>query len=96
MSDIIDNLEIKKKIQNRYFDIKVVVKPIDIAVLISDNVVAMNLFKDDGSFDFNSILISRSNEAKIWANLLFDEYYDYYGDVVSLKNLLYKKGAKND
>lgn len=96
MSDIIDNLEIKKKIQNRYFDIKVVVKPIDIAVLISDNVVAMNLFKDEGSFDFNSILISRSKEARIWANLLFDEYYDYYGDVVSLKNLLYKKGAKND
>lgn len=96
MSDIIDNLEIKKKIQNRYFDIKVVVKPIDIAVLISDNVVAMNLFKDDGSFDFNSILISRSKEARIWANLLFDEYHDYYGDVVSLKNLLYKKGAKND
>lgn len=96
MSDIIDNLEIKKKIQNRYFDIKVVMEPIDIALLISDNAVALNLFKEDGDFDFNSILISKSKEAKIWANLLFEEYCDYYGDVISLKNLLYKKGAKDD
>lgn len=96
MSDIIDNLEIKKKIQNRYFDIKVVMEPIDIALLISDNTVALNLFKEDGDFDFNSILISKSKEAKIWANLLFEEYCDYYGDVISLKNLLYKKGAKDD
>ena len=56
----------------------------------------MNLFKEDGDFDFNSILISKSKEAKIWANILFDEYYDYFGDVISLKNLLYNKGAKDD
>lgn len=90
LADIIKNWEVKDKIRNKSFKVKIFKKPIDIALVISDKGVALGLFKKDGSFDLNTILTSSSDEARLWANVFYSNYETLCDEYINLNNIIYK------
>lgn len=91
--DKIDKWQIKDKLRNKFFNISILNKPLDISLVVSDKGVALGLFKIDGTFDFNYTLVSSDRSAKIWANLLFEEYKDRCSEHIFLKEMIYDKGS---
>lgn len=89
--DKIDKWQIKDKLRNKFFNISILDKPLDMSLVVSDKGVALGLFKIDGTFDFNYTLISSNKTAKIWANLLFEEYQKSCVEHISLKEMIYDK-----
>lgn len=44
------------------------------SLLITDEVIMLSLFRLDGIFDQNRLLISKTEDGKKWANMLFEEF----------------------
>lgn len=44
------------------------------SLLITDEVIILSLFRVDGIFDQNRLLISKTERGKKWANMLFEEF----------------------
>ena len=44
------------------------------SLLITDEVIMLSLFRLDGIFDQNRLLISKTEGGKKWANILFEEF----------------------
>jgi len=64
----------KDSFKKGILSIKCLKQEVKLALAISPDSVAIGLFKNDGSFDQNMLLVSNEENAIIWANSLFDFY----------------------
>ena len=49
-------------------------KDINFLLIVTDNVMILGLFKDDGNFDQNRLLTSKNRDSVIWADNLFKNF----------------------
>lgn len=77
--ELMDLEVVKNGSKNQNFKIKSSNNDIKIFLTIADDLMAFGLFKEDGLFDQNRLLISHDLEAVKWANDLF-EYYNSIGN----------------
>ena len=66
--DFVENIDLD--LEN--LQIKELNKDFNFLLLISSDKLILGLYKKEGSFDQNRILLSKSEEALKWANILFD------------------------
>lgn len=67
---------VKDAIENGLLRILEIDEHIKLALAISDKNVSIGLFKTDGSYDQNRLLVSCEEKAIDWANKLFNSYRD--------------------
>lgn len=65
---------IKDAISNGKLSLKYLTNNVKLSLAISDTFVSIGLFKIDGSFDDNRLLISEENSAILWAEDLFENH----------------------
>ena len=65
---------VKKGIYDGNFSIKYLNEDIKIALAISNEFVSVGLFKLDGTYDQNRLLLSDKKKAIIWGLAIFDSY----------------------
>ena len=70
---------LKNGSKNQNFKIKSSKNDIKIFLTVADEFMAFGLFKEDGTYDQNRLLISNDLDAVKWANGLFD-YYNSIGN----------------
>lgn len=58
----------------------------EIALAVSNEFVSLGLFKSDGSYDQNRLLVSNEPEAMDWAQKIFYKY-DVFGKKIGLRNV---------
>lgn len=61
----------KKAVKQKRLKVYTVTKPLNLYLTICDEKMSLGLFKNDGSFDQNRILISNDKKAYEWADDLF-------------------------
>jgi|GEM_PF-468161 len=88
--DIISNYTPKISIQNRYFKVKTLNRPLNLVVLVSDKGIILGNYKKDGSFNKNAVLVSREKEAIEWGIEVFEEYELLGDDYFSLDEVVYQ------
>lgn len=77
--ETISQIEMETKsqsIENERLKIYVVKDELELYLTISDGTMSLGLFKNDGSFDQNRILISKNNKSQKWAEELFSYVKD--------------------
>ncbi|MBR4396292.1 MAG: DUF1724 domain-containing protein, partial [Methanobrevibacter sp.] len=65
---------VKKGIYDGNFSIKYLSEDLKIALAISNEFVSVGLFKLDGTYDQNRLLLSNKKRAIIWGLAIFDSY----------------------
>ena len=68
-SNFCQNIDLKPNLKVNSFKNKS-----NFSVLITDEVIMLSLFRLDGIFDQNRLLISKTEGGKKWANILFEEF----------------------
>lgn len=68
----IDNETRKKAAKNKKLKVYTTKQDLRIYLTLCDNSMSLGLFKNDGSFDQNRILLSESEESLFWADDLFE------------------------
>ena len=63
----------KRSLNNGKLIVHTTEKPIDLYLTVCERRITLGLFKNDGSFDQNRILISRDKKAHEWSENLFNE-----------------------
>ena len=69
----IESETLKNGLKNKNFKIKSLKDNINIFLTIADNVMFFGLFKEDGKFDQNHLLISNEPKAIDWASRIFEK-----------------------
>jgi len=75
--DFIKSMEfkiIKEAIQNKNLKIESLPSNMNILLIVTENTLALGLFKDDESFDQNRLLISKEKNSIKWGNKIFEKY----------------------
>ncbi|MGL6298111.1 MAG: transcriptional regulator FilR1 domain-containing protein [Methanobacteriaceae archaeon] len=70
----LNNELVSKSLRNNILKIRVC-ESSKILFCSNNNVMSLGLFKWNGEYDQNQILISQDNTALKWGNILFDSYY---------------------
>lgn len=65
---------LKEFIDNKKLSLKYLTKEINLSLAVGTNFISMGLFKKDGNFDQNRLLVSYDDESILWANLLFEKH----------------------
>lgn len=68
-SNFCQNIDLKSNLKVNSFKNKS-----NFSLLITDEVIMLSLFRLDGIFDQNRLLISKTEGGKKWANILFEEF----------------------
>lgn len=68
-SNFCQNIDLKPNLKVNSFKNKS-----NFSLLITDEVILLSLFRLDGIFDQNRLLISKTEGGKKWANILFEEF----------------------
>lgn len=68
-SNFCQNIDLKPNLKVNSFKNKS-----NFSLLITDEVIMLSLFRLDGIFDQNRLLISKTEGGKKWANILFEEF----------------------
>ncbi|WP_295621603.1 transcriptional regulator FilR1 domain-containing protein [uncultured Methanobrevibacter sp.] len=68
---------VKKGLDDGNFSLKYLDENIKIALAISNKFVSVGLFKTDGTYDQNRLLLSNKEKAIAWGLNLFKSYDDY-------------------
>ena len=68
----IDNETRKKAAKNKKLKVYTTKHDLRVYLTLCDNSMSLGLFKNDGSFDQNRILLSESEKSLFWANNLFE------------------------
>ena len=68
----IDNETRKKAAKNKKLKVYTTKHDLRVYLTLCDNSMSLGLFKNDGSFDQNRILLSESEKSLFWANDLFE------------------------
>lgn len=72
----IGNDVVKKGLSEGNFSLKYLDEDIKVALAISHKFVSIGLFKNDGTYDQNRLLLSEKEKAIIWGLKLFNSYSD--------------------
>ena len=68
---------------------KILVKPLeeglDFALFVTEEVIILGFYKNDGKFDQNAVYISKEKEAILWGNEIFEEYENLAPEYIYLK-----------
>lgn len=67
---------LKESIDNGKLSLKYLTKELRLSLAVSNSFISMGLFKSDGSFDQNRLIISQEEESILWGNLLFEKHND--------------------
>lgn len=73
MSDVGNDI-IQNAISEGFLTIKYLVQPLKLALAVSDDFVAIGLFKKDGNFDQNRLIVSDVEKSIKWGNKLFEKH----------------------
>lgn len=65
---------LKESIDDGRLSIKYLTNNLRLSLAVSNNFISMGLFKKDGSFDQNRLIISQNEESILWGNLLFEKH----------------------
>ncbi|MDL2246458.1 DUF1724 domain-containing protein, partial [Methanobrevibacter sp. OttesenSCG-928-K11] len=65
---------IKKEIQSDYLNLIFTKEEINFSLFFTEDSMALGLFKNDGTYDQNRLLISNSENSIFWASRLFNNY----------------------
>lgn len=68
----IDDEVRKKAAKNGNLKVYTTKRELKVSLTLCDNTMSLGLFKNDGSFDQNRLLISQSEESQFWAENLFE------------------------
>lgn len=68
---------VKKGLNDANFSLKYMDEDIKLALAISNKFVAVGLFKKDGTYDQNRLLVSDKEKAINWSSGLFDSYDEH-------------------
>lgn len=74
----IDNETRKNAVKNGKLKVYTTKKDLKLYLTVCDNSMSLGLFKNDGSFDQNRILISKSEKSLFWAKNLFETILERY------------------
>jgi predicted transcriptional regulator len=72
----LDKDMVKNAVENNLFEIKSLKSEIKMSLTVTDNFMSLGIFKNDGSYDQNRILISCKESAIEWGNEVFNHYYN--------------------
>ena len=64
---------------------KTIQKGLDFALFVTDEVIILGFYKNDGKFDPNAVYISKENEAILWGMDIFEEYKNIASEYIYLK-----------
>ncbi len=70
----LDTKFIKEYVEKGQLSIKYLIKNTKISLAVANNFISVGLFKKDGSFDQNRLIISEEKNAILWGNLLFEKH----------------------
>lgn len=65
---------LKESIYNGKLSLKYLTNELNLSLAVGTNFISMGLFKKDGNFDQNRLLISYDEESILWAKLLFEKH----------------------
>ena len=65
--------------------VKTMEKGLDFTLLITDEVIILGFYKNDGKFDQNAVYISKEKEAILWGLDIFEEYENLAPEYIYLK-----------
>ena len=65
--------------------VKTVEKGLDLSLFVTDEVIILGFYREDGRFDQNAVYISKESEAIIWGLEIFEEYEKLAPDYIYLK-----------
>lgn len=74
----IDKKNMKKLIKNKKIKIYTTKIPIGLYLIVDEDYMGLGLFKTDGSFDQNRILLSENKNAIKWGEKLFKNITEQY------------------
>ena len=64
----------KESIDEEKLSLKYLSNDLKLSLAVSNNFISMGLFKRDGNFDQNRLIISQDEESILWGNLLFERH----------------------
>lgn len=73
------------KESNSKISVKTIQKGLDFALFVTDEVIILGFYKNDGKFDPNAVYISKENEAILWGMDIFEEYKNIASEYIYLK-----------
>lgn len=65
---------LKEAIDEGRLSLKYLTNEIKLSLAVSNTFVSLGLFKNDGSFDQNRLIISHEEDSILWGNLLFENH----------------------
>lgn len=83
-------------IKNRYVKLKPNDCNIQFAFTVSDKCLVLAFYTKKGQFNQNAVITSTSQEAIEFGLKLFEEYEKLCGDYVSLENIIYPNGRRDN
>lgn len=79
-----NNYKFDKESDSR-ISVKTIEQGLDFALFVTDEVVILGFYKNDGKFDQNAVYISKEDEAILWGKDIFEEYANLAPEYVYLK-----------
>ena len=79
-----NNYKFDKKSNSR-ISVKTVENRLDFALFVTDEVIILGFYKNDGKFDQNAVYISKEKEAILWGYGIFEEYENLAPEYIYLK-----------
>lgn len=65
--------------------VKTIGKRLNFALFVTDEVIILGFYKNDGKFDQNAVYISKEREAILWGKDIFEEYENLTPEYIHLK-----------
>ena len=73
------------KESNSKISVKTIEKGLDFTLFVTDEIIILGFYKNDGKFDQNAVYISKEKEAILWGRDIFEEYETMAPEYIYLK-----------
>lgn len=92
--EIITKYKPKNGINNRYFKIKTLNRPLNLVVILSDKGILLAFYNKDGSLDRSTVFVSREKSVIEWGYNVYTEYETLGSNYFSLDEKIHEINDK--